>query len=417
MQKDKFDEFEQGLDALFEENSELQKENERLKSTIASLKTKLKSAEAELNEVKQENEALSNTVEKYMQRMHKLFGQKKAGPSYEEPRKEEYPALHNDIPEEKRPAEQDNPYKLNNDVPTYEREQGFDDDDDIEEGVVEVEEDEPEIPQMTPVTRPSKQEQPKVEVEEDEFEETEPEIEEEPETPAPKPQETNVHPTQKKPIIEPPQNANQEYGYFPYKEDIYAMSKNEFTFTYSQLNFLDESDEIIDITELIVTPLNTKEKNPPLLVWMAFSDNTTQTLTTEAGKIKNPIPCGRFTIILTGTMRGNTFVTHIALKPNQVYRGVQLKVVTKQNGNNGHLYIKHEDTRIHIAPVNFENNDSGYADFTYCFVKDGKVVRCGDNIDDGVFLTDKFNIKQEVMVKWSDGTLYGVIVPATVPTT
>ena len=190
------------------------------------------------------------------------------------------------------------------------------------------------------------------------------------------------------------------YGIFPYSNDIFQMGKMEFTFTFFSIVFKKKDER----RDLMVVPLNMKQKNPPLLVW-AINSTETRAFVVSTGAVNKEINLFGYNVYLTGWMEGPEFKATVTTdEPADIG-------VPQENGSNGHLYIPFQDMHIHICPVSFKNNDEQYADFIYAIEKDGRFVKCGDNAQEHVYFTDSFGTTQEIMAKWKDGALIGAVLP------
>ena len=198
------------------------------------------------------------------------------------------------------------------------------------------------------------------------------------------------------------------FGIFPYQDDIYEMSKHAFCFVYNRLVLVDEQEEDVDFVELLVIPLSTKVKYPDLLIWTAQNEETKTQVVNGSSKTK--LDFGTFQITLSGVMKGNEFKTYIRQTPDDApYR---LEIDSQSNGNMGHLYLADESddsVHVHVCPVTFSNNEDGYADFVYCVECDGEYIQQGDNSEGEVTFTDSYGREKQVLAKWTDNSLYGMI--------
>ena len=198
---------------------------------------------------------------------------------------------------------------------------------------------------------------------------------------------------------------------FPYKEDIFEMSKHEFNFIYNRLS-LKEGKDVVDSAEILVVPLTNKIKYPKLLVWITHNMKTA-TMVLE-GKNKNVIDLNIFKVTLSGIIKERIFKNYIhLLKEDGDDNKYSLEVSSRPNGTKGHLYLDSDGMKIHICPVTFENNEDGFADFVYCIEdKNGEIIACGDNSEEDVMFFDEENEELKVMVKWQENSLFGAIMLA-----
>lgn len=222
------------------------------------------------------------------------------------------------------------------------------------------------------------------------------------------PETTSLTPTEE--ISEEIDEPAGAYGIFPYQDDIYEMSKHAFCFVYNKLLLVDAEDEDdeIDFVELLAIPLSTKVKYPDMLIWTAQNEETHTQVVKGAPKTK--LDFGTFQITLSGVMKGNEFKTYIKhTTEDSPYR---LEIDSQSNGNMGHLYLADESDdsiHVHVCPVTFSNNDEGYADFVYCVECAGEYIQQGDNSEGEVVFTDSYGREKQVLAKWTDNSLYGMI--------
>lgn len=209
---------------------------------------------------------------------------------------------------------------------------------------------------------------------------------------------------------ERPKPAKPEYGRFPYSANIHCMTKNEFLFDYNIITFTNEENEDVNKAEVMVAPLNTKEKHPPLLIWIVTDDGETYTYTTGTKPNRITVKCGKYELNISGTMTGNNFSSYITHHKTNDTQNIRISIVQQKKGTNGHLFITCEDKEIHILPLDFVNRkNEDYADFVYAVVQNGKVIDSGDNCMTAPFITNSRGQKQELLAKWVDNTCYGII--------
>lgn len=206
-----------------------------------------------------------------------------------------------------------------------------------------------------------------------------------------------------------PKPAKSEFGYFPYSDNIHCMSKNEFLFDYNIVTFTNSKNEDVNKAEVMVAPLNTKEKHPPLLIWIVTDDGETYTYTTAKPNKAN-VKCGKYELTISGSMKGKEFSSYISHHKTDGTQDIRISVDQQRKGSNGHLFITCEDKQVHILPLDFVNRkNEDYADFVYAVVQNGEVVASGDNCMAHPFITTSKGQKRELLAKWSDNMCYGII--------
>ena len=203
--------------------------------------------------------------------------------------------------------------------------------------------------------------------------------------------------------------ARSEFGYFPYSDNIHCMSKNEFLFDYNIVTFTNDKNEDVNKAEVMVAPLNTKEKHPPLLIWIVTDDGETYTYTT-AKPNKAVVQCGKYELTISGSMKGKEFYSYIAHHKTEETQNIRISINQQRRGTNGHLFITCEDKEVHILPLDFVNRkNEDYADFVYAIVQNGEVIASGDNCMTPPFIINSKGQKCELLAKWSDNMCYGII--------
>lgn len=207
-------------------------------------------------------------------------------------------------------------------------------------------------------------------------------------------------------MIEGQENA--KYGIFPYKEDdIYQMAKQEFVFNYSQITLMDSEDSVVDMAEIMIVPLVTNVHYPRILVWVAYNENT-KTLWFKNAKNGVKINCGSFNILLKAKMNGPKFKSYITLAEDDNFPYKCNVQTTNLDGSKGHLYINYDDQKIHICPVTFKNDETGFANFIYCIEDEGELVQCGDN-SEGDAMIEEADEPTKIMARWQDNILFGTV--------
>ncbi len=145
----------------------------------------------------------------------------------------------------------------------------------------------------------------------------------------------------------------------PFLSDISHLMRDDFTYTYSVLEFHDGNGGLMEKISVRIMPLEQKE-DPAILVWATNGREICSRISTDRKTVY--IRIGKCDFICAGDFEDGKFVTKITL-PNMMRRlGVSADIKTRGFGTEGHIYMTDEGIKIHALPLTTKNNEHGWAD-------------------------------------------------------